>query len=315
MTAAVPLVELVRGGLREGVHFGSAVLLDADGSVRWSAGSVSAPMYPRSTAKPAQALAMLRAGLELPDDADLALAAASHNGEPEHTSRAAGILRANGLAEDALRCPADLPLHEPTRAERISDGTGERRLAMNCSGKHAAMLATCVQRGWSTADYLDPAHPLQRGVRDTIAELSGDEIDRTTVDGCGAPLFAITLTGLARLFRSLVTGDGRRVADAMRAHPWLVGGTGREDTELMRAVPGLLSKAGAEGVLALALPDGRAVAAKISDGAARARLPVAVGALRALGVERGALAGLAEEPLLGGGEPVGTVRLVPGALD
>jgi len=313
-----PLVELVRGGMREGVHFGSVVVLAADGSVERAIGEVVAPMYPRSTVKPAQALAMLRAGLELSDEADLALAAASHNGEPEHAERAAKVLRAHGLDESALQCPPDWPGHEPARLARIADGSGRQRLTMNCSGKHAAMLATCVQRGWSTADYLDPEHPLQQGVRAAIAELSGAQITGSTVDGCGAPLFAISLTGLARLFRGLVTGDeqARRVADAMRAHPWLVGGTDREDTELMRAVPGLLSKSGAEGVQALALPDGRAVAAKVTDGAARARLPIAVGALRELGVsgDGAALDRLAEEPLLGGGEPVGSVRLVPGAL-
>ncbi|WP_243790337.1 asparaginase [Saccharopolyspora gloriosae] len=318
MTAPVPLVELVRGGLREGVHFGSAVLLDVDGSVLRSAGDVASPMFPRSTVKPAQALAMLRAGLELPDNADLALGAASHNGEPGHIERAAAILRRHGLSEGALRCPPDQPGHEPTRERWLADGTGRSRLAMNCSGKHAAMLATCVQLGWPVEDYLDPQHPLQLGARETISELSGDRIETTTVDGCGAPLFAISLTGLARLFRGMVTAGGAagRVADAMRTHPWLVAGTDRDDTELMTVVPGLLSKIGAEGVLALALPDGRAAAVKISDGASRARGPVAIEVLRAFGVDitGGRLKGIAEQPLLGGEKEVGVLRVVPGAL-
>ncbi|GAB2655586.1 asparaginase [Saccharopolyspora gloriosae] len=319
MNAPAPLVELVRGGLREGVHFGSAVLLNADGSVLRSVGDVTAPMFPRSTVKPAQALAMLRAGLELPDDADLALGAASHNGEPGHIERAAAILARHGLDEDALRCPPDQPMHEPTRERWLSDGTGKRRLAMNCSGKHAAMLATCAQLGWPVEDYLDPEHPLQLGARETISELAGEPIETATVDGCGAPLFAIPLIGLARLFRGMVTAGGAagRVADAMRAHPWLVAGTDRDDTELMTAVPGVLSKIGAEGVLALALPDGRAAAVKISDGASRARGPVAVEVLRAFGVDitGGRVRDLAEQPLLGGDRQVGVLRVIPGALD
>ncbi|MFR9730418.1 asparaginase [Saccharopolyspora sp. MS10] len=318
MNAPAPLVELVRGGLREGVHFGSAVLLEADGSVRTEIGDARSPMFPRSTVKPAQALAMLRAGLELPDDADLALGASSHNGEPGHVARAAAVLARHGLDEDALRCPPDLPMHEPSRESWLAGGAGPGRLAMNCSGKHAAMLATCRQLGWSTADYLDPEHPLQRGAREVVAELSGDRVELTTVDGCGAPLFAISLLGLARLFRGLVTADGqaRRVADAMREHPWLVAGTDRDDTALMTAIPGLLSKIGAEGVLAMALPDGRAAAVKISDGASRARGPVAVEVLRAFGEDTASpeLRAIAEQPVLGGGEPVGVLRVVPGAL-
>lgn len=319
MTAPAPLVELVRGGLREGVHFGSVVLLDADGSVLRSAGDVRSPMFPRSTVKPAQALAMLRAGLDLPDDADLALGASSHNGEPGHVERALAVLRRHGLDEGSLRCPPDLPGHEPTRERWLAAGAAPSRLAMNCSGKHAAMLATCVQRGWPVEGYLDPAHPLQRGAREVLAELSGDPIELTTVDGCGAPLFALSLLGLARTFRGVVTagGDAGRVADAMRAHPWLVAGTDRDDTALMTAVPGLLSKIGAEGVLALALPDGRAAAVKISDGASRARGPVAVAVLRAFGVRVAGdeLDRIAEQPVLGGGEQVGVLRVVAGALD
>ncbi|RCW47050.1 asparaginase [Halopolyspora algeriensis] len=321
-TSPIPLVELVRNGLREGVHHGSVVVLGPDGSVRYSAGDVTTPMYPRSSNKPAQAAGMLRAGLDLPEDADLAVAAASHSGEPAHLLRIRDLLQRHGLTEAALQCPTDWPLRETERDERAAERSGKQRITMNCSGKHAAMLATCVQRGWAVEDYLDPKHPLQVTLHNTIAELAGEPIVATGVDGCGAPLLSISLTGLARSFANLVPSGSpqRRVADAMRAHPWLVAGTEREDTRLMQAVPGLLSKSGAEGVLAMALPDGHAVAIKISDGAARARVPVAVGALRAFGpgnaggVDDEWLTALAEEPLLGGGKPVGTVRLLPGAF-
>jgi L-asparaginase II len=314
----VPLIEIVRSGLREGLHYGSAVLLGPDGAVQRAIGDVDTAMYPRSSVKPAQAAGMLYAGLDLPDDADLALAAGSHNGEPDHIARARQILSRHELDETALQCPPDWPLLASARDQRAAAGLGAQPIAMNCSGKHAAMLATCVQQGWSTEDYLNPKHPLQVVLHDTVTELSGEPIATIAVDGCGAPLFAFSLTGLARLFGRLVTAAPgevpRRVADAMRAHPWLVAGTGREDKKLMEAVPGLLSKAGAEGVIALALPDGRSAAVKISDGAARARVPVAVGALRALGVHNEALDALAEEPLLGGGNPVGAVRLLPGVF-
>lgn len=270
------LVEVVRSGFVESVHHGSLVVTTPDGAVRASIGDVHSPVYPRSSNKPLQALAMLRSGLEVADD-DLALVCASHNGEPDHVERALALLERAGLTEDDLHCPPDRPRHEPAAEPR--------RAAMNCSGKHAGMLATCVAAGWPTADYTDPGHPLQRAIADTVSEMTGEPIAWTGVDGCGAPLLAYSLTGLARAFGRLAAGTGtpRRIADAMRAHPWLVAGTGREDTVLMEAVPGLLMKGGAEGVHAFALSDGTAVAFKIADGNARAREPILVETLRLLG--------------------------------
>ncbi|WP_231950897.1 asparaginase [Allokutzneria albata] len=309
------MVEVVRSGVRECVHHGSVIVLGPAGEVVTVHGDTRRPIMPRSSNKPVQALGMLRCGLDVPDDADLALICASHNGEPEHVDRATALLAKHGLSPDDLLCPPDYPVHEGSRNELLASGGTANRISMNCSGKHAGMLATCVQRGWPTTSYTDPSHPLQVTIRDTLAELAEEPIAHTAVDGCGAPLFSVSLYGLARAFGKLARAepgsDLRRVADAMRAHPHLVAGTGREDTLLMNAVPGLLCKAGAEGVHAAALPDGRAVALKIADGAQRARMPVIVGALRALGVSTPALEELAEEPVRGGGRRVGSVRLLP----
>lgn len=293
-------------------------MLGTDGRVVHAVGDTASPMFPRSSNKPVQALGMLSAGLRLDDDADLALVCASHNGEPEHVRRVLALLAASGVTEEQLCCPPDLPMHEPAAHAVLASGQERRRAFMNCSGKHAGMLATCVARGWSLSDYLDPAHPLQRQIAATLVELAGEPVAATAVDGCGAPLLAVSLTGLARAFAALATSPpghpALRVVDAMRAHPFLVAGTGREDTRLMNAVPGLVCKAGAEGVHAAALPDGRAVAVKIDDGANRARLPVMVAALRVLGVTGPALQELAEEPVLGGGRVVGSARVIPGAI-
>src|SRR5690606_29104744 len=157
------LVEVVRSGFVESVHHGSLVVTTPDGAVRASIGDVHSPVYPRSSNKPLQALAMLRSGLEVADD-DLALVCASHNGEPDHVERALALLERAGLTEDDLHCPPDRPRHEPAAEPR--------RAEMNCSGKHAGMLATCVAAGWPTADYTDPGHPLQRAIADTVSEMT-----------------------------------------------------------------------------------------------------------------------------------------------
>ncbi|AOS65963.1 asparaginase [Actinoalloteichus hymeniacidonis] len=316
---SIPLVEVVRSGFRECVHHGSVALWTSGAISPHSVGTVDVAMFPRSSNKPFQALGMLRSGLELAD-ADLAMACASHNGEPEHLRRVAAVLAAHDLTEDDLHCPVALPKHDESRAAVLRAGGGPSRLAMNCSGKHAAMLATCVQASWPTTGYWEPSHPLQQEIRRTIEELTGEPVAATAVDGCGAPLMAFSLAGLAKAFASLVLAEPgtaqRRVADVMRAHPFLVSGSQREDNLLMSAVPGALSKAGAEGVAAVALPDGSAVAIKIEDGAERARLPVLAGALRQLGVAPSeALDALATEPVLGGGRQVGEVRMLEGVFE
>ena len=314
----VDLVDVVRSGEVESVHRGSLVVLGMDGGVLVKVGVPDQPCFPRSSNKPLQAVGMVRCGLDL-DGPDLALAAASHSGEPVHVNRVRGLLTSHGLPESALGCPPDYPLSEDARTTLIAHGGGRARVFMNCSGKHTAMLLTCQVACWPTAGYLDPEHPLQRALREAMTGLAAEPVAAVGVDGCGAPLFGHSLTAMARAYARLVTAEPgtpeRRVADAMRAHPELVAGTDREDTLAMRAVSGLLLKGGAEGVHVGALADGSAFAVKIDDGAGRARPPVIAAVLRRLGVDTQALAGLAEQPVLGGGQRVGAVRIRPGVLD
>jgi L-asparaginase II len=308
-----PVAHLIRGGVTEGVHYGSVVVLGPDGEVTLRLGDIEAAFYPRSALKPLQATAMVRAGLPL-DGELLSLAAASHSGEERHLTGARRILGLAGLGEQHLRNVPDLPYDPVVRDTWVREGRPPSRLAQNCSGKHAAMLYTCQVNGWSLDDYLDPGHPLQRAIADTVEELTGQRVARVTVDGCGAPLFSVSLHGLARAAARLTTAapgtPEARVADAMRTHAEMASGSGRDVAALMRAVPGLLAKDGFEGVQVAALPDGRAVAVKIADGADRARVPVAAAALAHAGVDPAALTEFAGETLLGGGKPVGGVRPV-----
>ncbi|MGW4561817.1 asparaginase [Streptomyces sp. NPDC004561] len=308
------VAEVWRGDFLESVHHGTVHAADPRGRTVLSVGETDRPMYPRSANKPLQALGMLRAGLGL-DGELLALACASHSGEAVHLDGVRRILEGAGLDTGALRCTAGLPIGEAALRAHLANGGVPTTLTMNCSGKHAAMLATCVANGWDTETYLDPRHPLQRALRETVEDLAGEKVAATGVDGCGAPLFAIGYRGLARAFAKLSTGGPgsleRRVARAMNEHPEHVGGTGRDVTRLMRALPGAVAKDGAEGVYALALPDGSCVALKIADGSSRARPVVMIAALRRLGVATDTdevLAELATAPVLGHGEPVGAVR-------
>ncbi|MEV6649008.1 asparaginase [Streptomyces sp. NPDC051219] len=311
--SAIPpvLAEVVRSGFVEGHHRGSLVLLSADGGVELALGDVSRPVFPRSSNKPMQAAAALRAGLGLSGER-LALAAASHSGEGFHLDLVHKMLAEHGLSAADLRNPADLPLDRAEAETYVAAGGVPDRVTMNCSGKHTAMLAACVLNDWPRDSYLDPGHPLQQLVRTGVESASGERVAAVGTDGCGAPLMAISLTGLARAFRYFVLADPaapeRQVADAMRAHPEYVAGTRRADTWLMREVPGALSKMGAEAVQAVALADGRALAFKIDDGSARALGPVLARALTLLGVDGPVVDRIADVPLLGGGHRVGEIR-------
>ncbi len=273
-------------------------------------------MFPRSCNKPLQALGMLEAGLSL-DGELLALACASHSGEDFHVEGVRRILASAGLSEDALRTPPDWPLDDERRESLLRAGEAKAPILMNCSGKHAAMLATCVVNDWSIESYLEPDHPLQQALAVTFQRMTGEEA-RVAVDGCGAPLLSTSLTGLARAFSRLATGSGPEgvVAAAIRANPTFVSGTRRDEAQLLRAIPGAIGKAGAESCYAVALPDGRAFATKTDDGAARAR-PVLMAALLERhgvttepGVDGDAVRRTGETLLLGGGRPVGEIRAV-----
>lgn len=320
------LAQVVRGPLVESVHLGHVVVVGPDGGTAFALGEPDAVVWPRSSLKPLQAVAMLRAGLEVDDDG-LALACSSHNGEPRHLDVVRAVLAAAGLGEADLQNTPDLPL-DPTAAAAWRAAGGEATsLAQNCSGKHAAMLVTCALAGWPTSGYLAPDHPVQRAVRAGVEELLGEAVEHVTVDGCGAPLLSATLLGLAHGFARLVraaaeapsSAEGRVVA-ALRTRPWLLGGTGRDVTAFCEAVPGLVAKDGAEGVYAAALPDGTAVAVKLADGGSRGRAAVMAAALEvALQVSAvhhhepvgddvlAAVRAVGRTPVLGHGAPVGEV--------
>jgi L-asparaginase II len=313
------LAEVIRSGFVESRHRGSIVAIAPDGTYAFTAGGANAPIFPRSSNKPLQAAAMLRAGLPIEGEL-LALAAASHSGEDFHVQGVHDILDYAGLTADDLRCPASLPIDEPTARRLIRscppDADPASRVRFNCSGKHAAMLVTCIANDWPTETYLSPEHPLQVHIRRTIEDLAREPVAAVGVDGCGAPLFSLTLGGLARAFRGLVLAEPgspeRKVADAMRKFPEWTSGTTRDENKLMASVPGLLLKSGAEGVDAFALPDGTAAAVKIDDGNPRARTPITAAILALLGAQPPVE--LATSVVLGGGDPVGVIRATRLAL-
>ncbi len=315
------VAEIVRSGFVEGHHYGAVVALAADGSVDWSVGDVSSPMLPRSCNKPLQAVGMVRVGLDVPEDL-LALACASHSGEPFHLDGVRRLLASAGLDESALQTPPDYPLDDDARLEVIAAGGAKTPIAMNCSGKHAAMVATCVVNGWEVGSYREPGHPVQLAIAEAVESLTG-ETSSIAVDGCGAPLLSMSLVGLARAFGLIARGidsagaadpTSARVAHAIRRFPEFVSGSTRDERSLLTALPGAIGKAGAEACYAVALPDGRAWALKVDDGGARAR-PVLMaaalersGVLLEGGVDADAVLATGVVQLLGGGVPVGEVR-------
>lgn len=312
MTPPAPavLATYTRSGFTEGVHTGHAVVVDPSGAVIRHWGDPDHVIFPRSSNKPAQAIAMVRHDLDLPEHL-LALAAASHSGERFHVAGVKEILDMAGLDEGALQTPADFPLDPRARDAWVSDGRRAAPIAMNCSGKHAAMLLTCTINGWPIDTYRAADHPLQQSIRWQLEALAGEQVEHVGVDGCGAPVFSLTVTGLARSLSRAVQGEpespARRVTSAMVAYPDFVGGTNRDVTAFMRALPGLVAKDGAEGVYVAALPDGTAVAIKAEDGSERARQVALATILVGLGADPGALEGLLTIPVLGGGAAVGQV--------
>jgi L-asparaginase II len=313
------LVEVERSGLIESCHFGAVVVADPDGSVRAAIGDPAMPIYLRSCAKPLQALAVRGLGVERDlglGSLALAGAAGSHSGEAEQVASVRKVLAAAGLDERALRCPPALPLN--AEARRAADGPAP--VYHNCSGKHAYMLAGAVARGWDPDRYTAPEHPVQAVVSDMIADLAGVAIEHVGVDGCGVPVHALPLRGLATAYARLgglaAAGEEGPVAlvASLRRHPIMIAGSGELDTVLLEATGGrVISKAGAEGATAAVnLATSQGLAVKVLDGGRRARGPALVAALRALGWleehELEAVLPAATSPVLGGTQPVGVVR-------
>jgi L-asparaginase II len=241
-------------------------------------------MYPRSAIKSLQAAAMVRSGLTLNDE-QLALVCASHGGTARHQEVALEILQTVGLTDADLQNTPDRPIdHEARIAWGAKAAT---RLAANCSGKHAGMLATCVANSWDIKNYLDVSHPLQIAIAKEITELTGQPINRVSVDGCGAPLFSMSTRSIAVAARNMRTNQDpvfTKVINACLKHPEMILAEGAFDTRIMRAVPGLFVKGGAESVMLASLPDGRAIAWKISDGSNRANGPLMKAALAKFGI-------------------------------
>ena len=300
---SVVLAQLVRSGLVESTHSGYLIIIGPDGTELLTLGDVDAEMYPRSAIKSLQAAAMVRLGLKLNDE-QLALVCASHGGTDRHQAVALEILKSAGLSESDLQNTPDRPLD---RKARIAFGAKPATsLAANCSGKHAGMLATCVVNGWDVKTYREANHPLQIAIANEIEKLTGKSINRTSVDGCGAPLFSMSTRSIAVAARKMrIESDPvfNRVINACLKHPEMILAEGAFDTRMMRAVPGLLVKGGAESVMLASLADGSAIAWKISDGANRANGPMMKAALAKLGkVIEGEVV-----DVLGGGTVVGSL--------
>jgi L-asparaginase II len=280
------LVEVARGGRVESFHRGAVAVAGADGATVFSLGDISTPIYPRSAVKPLQALALIESGaadsLELEDE-ELALACASHGGEPGHITGVVRMLSRAGLNQAALQCGAHWPIHQLSSQALARSGGTPSALHNNCSGKHAGFLCAACAMGVDHRGYTAPGHPVQRAVKAAIEDLSGAAIgeDRGAIDGCSVPTWALPLSGLARAFARFGTGHGlspKRAAAALRLRtacatkPWFVAGTGRLCTNLMTHFgERLLAKTGAEGVFCVALPEqGLGIAIKCDDGAGRA---------------------------------------------
>ncbi|MDP9232174.1 MAG: asparaginase [Actinomycetota bacterium] len=293
---AEPLrVAVRRGEIVECIHEVHAVAV-RDGSIVAEAGDPTLVASLRSSAKPLQALPLARAYENLTED-EVAIAAASHFGTPEHVAVVRRLLAATGGSEDELDCG-------------IQQGRPPEPVFHNCSGKHAGMIAVCRANGWPVEGYRLPQHPLQLALLEEIAgaaELEPGEV-ATGLDGCGVVCFGIALERAAAAFSRLERLDGGdRIASSMRAWPMLIGGEGATDTELMRTQPEWLAKAGAEGLMCAVSSGGLGLALKVADGNSRALRP----ALAAFGAPLGLdLPTFAEVTLRNShGEPAGIVSL------
>ena len=290
-------IEVLRGGLIESRHRVSVAIVNAGGELRAHAGDAQAVVFARSAVKPVQAIPLVADGAA--DrfgwrTAELALACASHSGEPRHVDVVARMLASLGLNEDALACGPHAPFRRAAARALRDRGEQPTRLHNNCSGKHAAMLAFAAAHGWPLDGYHEAEHPVQLRMLQEVARWSSVGTDRiaVAVDGCGVATFALPLDALALTFARLAVScrskaaPAARVIRAMTSHPELVGGSDRLCTELMRTTRGrIFAKVGAEGVYCAGVPGAElGVALKVEDGAKRAAEPALIEVLRLLGL-------------------------------
>ena len=315
MPSPAPLVRVVRSGLEESVHTGHVAVCDDEGRLLGGIGDPNHRLFARSSMKPLQAAVSLgHMRGELPAQDLVAVMCGSHNGEPVHVRTVQALLKFGDVAENRLGCPADLP----RRTEDRKQADRRRSVYHNCSGKHAGMLVACQRAGFELASYLQPTHPLQQEITRAVERVTGVDAPLVGVDGCGAPVHGVPLSGLATLFARLVRPDrlgplsetGEIAVSAMRAHPYLVAGRDRSDTVIMGEVPDVVCKVGAEALHCAGIASsGIGVAVKIADGGDRAAAPALLRCLellRALDAEQlRHLGTLARPPVLGGARPVG----------
>ncbi|MBC7779288.1 MAG: asparaginase [Proteobacteria bacterium] len=323
------MVEVWRGPLVESAHAGVAAVANAQGEIIAGWGDTALVTYPRSALKPVQAIALVESGAYRDDGLTprhLAIACASHRGEPVHSTLVTEWLDVLGLDQEALVCGEDRPADEAAAAAALIAGRPRQRIFHNCSGKHCGFLAVAQHEGWSLHDYDRLQHPAQQRYLDALSELTGADASALPfgVDGCALPAAALPVATMAvlmaRFADARVASPRRRAAivaiqEAMRAHPHLLSGTDQPAVMLVRATRGrIIMKTGAEGFLCAFVPrQGLGLALKITDGEARARVPALLALLSALGLldasEAQALAALAEPPVLNStGAVVGRIR-------
>jgi L-asparaginase II len=283
----VDLAEVTRGGLVESWHRGIAVVTDPEGKVLVHKGNSKRLIYPRSAIKPLQTVAMRRAGLKLSGE-ELAITSASHRSTPAHIAIVKSILSKAGLPETALQCPEGIQF--------------------NCSGKHSGFLSACVVNGWSTDDYLSPDNPIQKLVVEVLEEFSAEKILHTAIDGCGAPLHAMTLDGIARAIGKVASTETELV-DTLTANGWVISNHGVPDAVLLDH--GFIAKNGAEGVFVVGTRSGYGICIKLADGNLRSAPLIAIKLMLEQELISADLYGELKQrfavPSLGGGKPQGEI--------
>lgn len=317
---SVELAVVERSGFIESRHAGSAVVLTPEGEVLRSLGDVHTPVFPRSAMKPFQAVAVMTSGVNLRGE-DAAIAMASHSGTAAHVALVKGLLARERISSHALACPAAMPGDRVAREQLIRSGGEADRVYMTCSGKHSAMLLACVANGWPVEGYLEPEHPLQKKILDVLERLTGERPTASAIDGCGAPVHAISLTGLARGIQKITTAqstspfamyrEAAALTEAAREHGWAVAGPGQPDTVAIERL-GVFAKFGAEGIMVMTAPNGATVALKVLDGSSRASTIVALRLLAdAKAIDHDAIDRVQAELdlwIMGGDQPVGEIR-------